>query len=296
MQATLLLLFQRLSSPFLDTLVQAITFFGEETLFIIAVALLLWCFSKQRGFTIFSTLFAALIGMSVLKAIVKYPRPFQVLSEIEGKRLATATGYSFPSGHTTGAAAFYSSVAFVYRKRWLSIVSALLILLVGLSRIYLGVHWPLDVFAGLMLGIVATFTLSTYFHNLYEKKESLIRFSLVAGVVTLALSIVLTVLLLFDAIDAVAYSDPMKLMTLAGTGYLGFAWEQRYMNYTTEGSYLLKLIRLVVGLVILFGIQALKALLGAHLLITLLRYALIGIWVTALYPYVGAKVGLFKKV
>src|SRR5690554_5624105 len=152
MQLSILLFFQNISSPFLDNLAQFITMFGEETLFIVFIVLFLWCFSKKRGFVIFSTLFSALIGMSVLKAVIKYPRPFQVSPEIAAKRLATATGYSFPSGHSTGAASFYSALALSYKKKALSILAALMILLVGLSRLYLGVHWPLDVFGGWTLG------------------------------------------------------------------------------------------------------------------------------------------------
>ena len=114
MQVAIMEFFQRMASPGLDTLVELMTMLGEETVFIIAVALFLWLSSKKRGFVVFSSLFTALIGMSVLKAVVKAPRPFQVLQEIEGKRIATATGYSFPSGHTTGAASFYSALAITF--------------------------------------------------------------------------------------------------------------------------------------------------------------------------------------
>jgi len=184
MQLTIMEFFQRMSSPFLDVLVELMTMLGEETIFILAVAFFLWCASKKKGFAIFSTLFASLIGMSVLKALVKAPRPFQVVAQIEGKRIETATGYSFPSGHTTGAASFYSSLAVTYRKRWLSVVCAVLILMVALSRMYLGVHWPLDVFAGLALGITVTFVAYTWFSNLYDKPEALYTFSLVVGAVS----------------------------------------------------------------------------------------------------------------
>ncbi|MGI6432993.1 MAG: phosphatase PAP2 family protein [Sphaerochaetaceae bacterium] len=290
MQEALLLFFQKLSSPVLDTVVQVLTFFGEETVFILFIAALLWCFSKQKGFAIYSSLFSALIGMSVLKALIKYPRPFQVLGDIEGKRLSTATGYSFPSGHSTGAAAFYSSVSLIYKKRWLSIVSALLIALVGLSRIYLGVHWPLDVFGGLALGIGVSFALSSFFFHLYEQKEKLRSFCFAVGIGSTIVAVGLTLLLILEKADPLGFSDPMKLFALAGGGYLGFAWEQKHINYVTEANLAVKLLRLVFGLAILFFIQSLKSILGAHLAITLIRYYLIGLWVTFLYPLIGSKI------
>ena len=294
MQLSIMEFFQRISSPFLDVLVELMTMLGEETIFILAVAFLLWCTSKKRGFAIFSTLFTSLIGMSVLKAIVKAPRPFQVFAGIEGKRISTATGYSFPSGHTTGAASFYSSLAVTYRKRWLSTICALLILLVALSRIYLGVHWPLDVFAGLALGITVTFATHGWFLNLYDRPQALYAFALTVGSVSAVIAVLLTVLIGMNAIDPVGFTDPMKLFSLAGGGYLGFAWDQRRIRYTTEGSVGIKILRFVIGILVLLVIQALKVVMGDHLAAGLFRYLMTGLWATALYPFLGTKIRIGK--
>lgn len=295
MQTTILLFFQKHATPLWDALAQGITFFGEETLFILLIATLLWAVSKSKGFVMFSTLFSALIGMSVLKAIIRYPRPFTVIESLEGKRLATATGYSFPSGHTTGAASFYSAASLTYKKRVISIVCALLIVLVGLSRLYLGVHWPLDVFGGLVLGITVSIIVHPLVVKVYEDKKLLVRFSLIVGIVASLIAALLALLLATKRADQLAYSDPMKLAALAGGGYLAFAWEQTHLHYSTDGSLVLKIIRTLVGLAVVFGIQSLKSLLGSHEAVTLLRYILIGLWVPALYPYLGMKVGLFTS-
>ncbi|MDD3365916.1 MAG: phosphatase PAP2 family protein [Sphaerochaetaceae bacterium] len=294
MQLTIMEFFQKMSSPFLDKVFEIITMFGEETVFILAVAFFLWCASKKHGFVIFSSLFTSLIGMSALKAIIRAPRPFQVVPEIAGKRIATATGYSFPSGHTTGAASFYSALAVTYRKRWLSIISALLILLVAISRLYLGVHWPLDVFAGLALGITVTFVAYRWFDNLYDKPKNLHNFSLLVGSVSLILALLLVFLIELGIADPIGFSDPMKLFSLAAGGYLGFAWDQRNIQYSTEGTTLLKILRLALGLIILVAIQALKLVLGPHSAVAFFRYALTGVWATALYPFIGTKIRIGK--
>ncbi|MDD3941484.1 MAG: phosphatase PAP2 family protein [Sphaerochaetaceae bacterium] len=290
MQLMIMEFFQRISTPVLDRLVELMTMLGEETVFILAVAYFLWCASKKRGFAIFSTLFTSLIGMSVLKALVKAPRPFQVLDTIEGKRVATATGYSFPSGHTTGAASFYSALAAAYRKQWLSILCALAILLVGISRMYLGVHWPIDVFAGLALGITVTVVLFGWFDRLYDRKEALWRFSVMTGAVSALIAILIAILIASHVADPVAFMDPLKLFALAGGGYLGFAWEERKISYVTDGTVPIKILRYVLGVVVLLGIQGLKAVLGDHLAVTVLRYLLVGLWATALYPYLGSRI------
>ncbi len=290
MQVAIMEFFQSLSSPFLDKLVSLITMFGEESIFIVAICFFLWCHSKERGFTLFSSLFTALLGMGIIKAIVRAPRPFQVLPTVAGKRVQTATGYSFPSGHTTGASSFYSGLALTFRKRWLSIAAAILILLVGLSRLYLGVHWPLDVFGGLALGIGVTFATHFWFKRLYRDEKRFGLFSLILGIIAFVVGLTAAFLIEGGVIDAVAFSDPLKLLSLAAGGYLGFLWEHRKLNYTTDGSIWMKLLRFVLGVIVVVGIQALKAILGGHLAVSFLRYLLVGLWVTALYPLLGSKI------
>jgi undecaprenyl-diphosphatase len=290
MQLTIMEFFQGMASPALDTIVELMTMLGEETVFIVAVALFLWLSSKKQGFVIFSTLFTSLIGMSVLKAVIRAPRPFQVIEEIKGKRVATATGYSFPSGHTTGAASFYSALALTFRKRQVSILCAVAILLVGFSRMYLGVHWPIDVFGGLALGITVTFVTYGWFSRIFDDTERLIRFSTIAGATSAFFAVLLTILIEAGVADPVGFTDPMKLFSLAAGGYLGFAWDQKHIRYTTGGTRGIKVLRLLLGIFVVLVIQALKVVLPDHMASGLFRYVATGLWITALYPYLGTKI------
>jgi undecaprenyl-diphosphatase len=233
--------------------------------------------------------------MGFLKAIVKAPRPFQVIESIEGKRVQTATGYSFPSGHTTGAASFYSSVAATYKKRALSILCALLILLVGLSRMYLGVHWPLDVFGGLALGITGTALLLPLFSRLYENEDLLVSFTMITGFISIFIALVLVVTMEIGVSDIVAYEDVMKLLSLLGCGYVGFSFAQSTLFYEVKAKRSLKWIRYIIGILVIAGIQGMKLILPDMLLITFFRYSIIGLWITFLFPYVGMKLSLFAK-
>ncbi len=295
MQIAVMKFFQSLSSPFLDILMNGMTMLGEETIFIIIITFLVWNSSKKRGFAIFSSLAVSLLAMGFIKAIVRAPRPFQVLQEIEGKRLQTATGYSFPSGHTTGAAAFYSAVSVTYRKRLLSILCAAAILLVGLSRMYLGVHWPIDVFAGLALGITGSTLLLPRFERMWENKVQLKRFTLFSGTIFVGLAFILMILLESDLADAVGFTDVMKLLILTGSGYLGFYLSQKNVPYSTDGSRGKKWGRFAIGIIVLLAIQGVKAILPDTALFGLMRYLLTGIWITYLFPLIGVKTGLFEK-
>lgn len=295
MQTTIILFFHSIATPFLDSIAEFFTFFGEETVFILVIAYILWCGSKKIGFAIYSTLLISLGTMSVLKAIFRAPRPFQVLTEIEGKRLATATGYSFPSGHATGAASFYSSVAVSFKKRWLSIICAILILMVAITRMYLGVHWPLDAVTGLVLGVTVTFIAHEALLRLYDNPTKLVGFAWIIGIVGTVGAIILTFLISAGLADPVGFTDPVKLLSLAGGGYIGFAIDQTKIHYSVTGSRKAKIIRYVVGVVILLVIQGSKVVLPEHLFFSFLRYMVTGFWATGLYPLVGMRIKLGKN-
>ncbi|AEV28972.1 membrane-associated phospholipid phosphatase [Sphaerochaeta pleomorpha str. Grapes] len=289
MQETILLFFQNIANPFLDSFANICSALGEQTFVIAFIVAILWCFDKKKGFVICSSMLFSVTSMGILKAIVRAPRPFTVLPSIAGKRLATATGYSFPSGHTTTAASFYSALAVAYKKRTLSIISAIMIILVGTSRLYLGVHWPIDVFGGLVLGVSISLLASSKLSKLYEDKKKRYRFSLTLGSIVLVAGSILAILLQAGLVDEVAFSDLMKTLVLSGGGYLGFALEAKKVNYSTEGTAGRKIIRFLAGLAGVLAIMALKLIIPSSLyfLGSMLRYALIGFWATGLYPLIG---------
>ncbi|MGE4526682.1 MAG: phosphatase PAP2 family protein, partial [Sphaerochaeta sp.] len=168
MQESIMLFFLNIANPTLDFLANIASAVGEQTFVIAVILYIFYNYDKKKGFGLFTSVLFAVLGMGILKAIVRAPRPFQVLESIGGKRLETATGYSFPSGHTTTGSAFYTALALTFKKRSVSIFCAVMMVLVGLSRLYLGVHWPIDVFAGLLLGVTVSFVVSRYLNALYD--------------------------------------------------------------------------------------------------------------------------------
>lgn len=289
MQESILLFFQDHATPFLDFAANICSAIGEQTIVIAIIVAILWCYDKRKGFAICSAMLISVTTMGVLKSIVRSPRPFAALPSISGKRLATATGYSFPSGHTTTAASFYASLALSFRKRWLSVLCAVIIALVGISRVYLGVHWPVDVFGGWVLGISVSMLSYGRLSELYGESGKRYRFSLVLGSVAFACTIVMALLLHFSAVDEVAFGDLMKTLALSGGGYLGFALEAKRVNYSAEGTLAKKIARFLVGLAGILAIMALKPVFepSAYYLGAFARYALVGFWATGLYPLIG---------
>lgn len=146
-------------TPELDRVMYAASYLGAgRTIVILLAAAVLVALLARRWLAALLFLLApaaAELFMALLKLLVHRPRP-----PLEDARIVTG-GFSFPSGHATLAATFYGTLAFLLIRRvraeWLKaligIIAALVVLAVGVSRVYLGVHYPTDVLAGWALGV-----------------------------------------------------------------------------------------------------------------------------------------------
>ena len=148
-------------NPVLDAVMSGVTYFGSEIAFMAAALLLFWCIDKRQGYYVFLVGAVGTICNQFLKLAFRIPRPwvldpdFQI---VEAAR-ADATGYSFPSGHTQNVVGTTASLFACRKEKWVRVVCVILMLLVPFSRMYLGVHTPLDVGVsfGLALARAAAF-------------------------------------------------------------------------------------------------------------------------------------------
>ena len=132
---------------------------GGEILFMAIVIALFWCMDKRKGYYLMTVGFFGIVANQFLKLVFRVSRPWirdPEFTIVEGAR-AGATGYSFPSGHTQNAAAVLGCPARMARKKGLKITLWVLYALVGISRMYLGVHTPYDVGVGVVMGLVLVF-------------------------------------------------------------------------------------------------------------------------------------------
>ena len=297
-QKQILLFLSGTHSSFQNILAQAFTIFAEEYLLIAISLFVYWCISKKKGFITAFSLLSAMNVMGVAKAIVRFPRPWTVIEGLDVVRQNTATGYSFPSGHTTCAASAYTSLAVTFKKRWLSISCAALIVLVGLSRMYLCVHWPMDVAGGLLIGCGVSFLMASWLDRLFDDKARSVRIAVIIGIVFTAGMLLLSILLLLEKIDATAFEDLNITFAMFGGLGFGFALERtKYDFEIEEGSWGRKVIRFLVGMLgVLVLMVACKALLKAigiyNPLTRAIRYLLVGFW-GGCYPIIGKKLKMF---
>ena len=144
-----------LISDFVTPIAKFITNFGGAIfLIVLTIVLFIVIKNKKIGVSIFSNLVIVTILNQLLKGILQRPRPTEY-------RIIEETGYSFPSGHSMISMAFYGYLIYLIYKyvknkyiKWISIVVlSLLICTIGISRIYLGVHYTSDVLGGFLISI-----------------------------------------------------------------------------------------------------------------------------------------------
>ncbi|MBQ1264784.1 MAG: phosphatase PAP2 family protein, partial [Oscillospiraceae bacterium] len=136
-----------LRTPALDSFFSALTHLGGETIFMVLAIAIFWCLSKRCGYFILVTCFFGTVFNQFLKIACRVPRPWVLdgtFPIVEAAR-ADAGGYSFPSGHTQNAVGTFGALYLYNKNRTLRIICAALVVLVPFSRMYLGVHTPLDV-------------------------------------------------------------------------------------------------------------------------------------------------------
>ena len=150
-----LYLLEKIRVPGLNELMLTITHLGEETAFLVLALIVFWCVDKYRGYFVLGVGLMGTVLSQFMKLLFRIPRPwvldenFSILEEAR----AEAGGYSFPSGHTQSAVGTFGAIAASTRRKTVGIVCILLAVLVGFSRMYVGVHTPADVLVGALLSV-----------------------------------------------------------------------------------------------------------------------------------------------
>ncbi len=275
-------LLQNFATPWLDKLFLLITNIGSEKVYI-CLLLVTYLAIDSRIAQRLGVYF--LLGYYLnfhLKALFSTPRPFEIdESVLRGEAGETALGGGFPSGHAQASMTFWGLIAFSFQKRWLYLLCALIIVLISLSRIYLGVHFPIDVLGGLFIGgiIVALgLSLNPYLNNFTIKPMLL--------------------LLIGIAIPFLLH----LLLPVTGSGQIlgslaAFITGPSILKHRTDGAIVPRFITALLGIVLVFGV-----LIGSSLLVPenikdntifgFFRYFIIGYVGILFTPWLAKRFGL----
>lgn len=289
---------ESIRTPWLDTVMAAITHLGEETVFMVAALFVFWCVSKRHGYYLLAIGFAGTVLNQFLKLLFRIPRPWVLDSNftiVESAR-AQATGYSFPSGHSQNAIGTFGGIARFTRRKWVRVAAIVAAVLVPLSRMYLGVHTPLDVGVAAVIAVALVFAL----YPLMERSDS--RHDVMGAVLAVMLALAVGYLLFvslypFPAdVDAAnlasGVENAWKLLGATVGMLVGWWLDVRFIHFDTRAVWYVQLIKLVGGLALLLGIRAaLKAPLAAALGAGAggaVRYGVMVLFAAAVWPMVFA--------
>ncbi|HWR12925.1 MAG TPA: phosphatase PAP2 family protein [Rectinemataceae bacterium] len=255
---------------------QVITFFGSEFFALAALPLIYWCVDRRKGARIgIVVLFSAFLNLWC-KIIFKQPRPYDFDSSVG---LIRENTFGLPSGHAQMSITFWGVMLTILSRALGVVLLIAMPLIVGLSRLYLGVHFPTDLLGGWILGGIVL----GLFYGFGARIEGILsRLNLRQRLIAVsAVSLLMNLLMPSDTLLSGAFFGSAA----------GFALASKNLRFNAGGELSKRIIRYVagiVGLVILY--TGPKLMVGESLgsqqpLIRFLRYGIIGFWVAYGAPW-----------
>ncbi|MBD3157335.1 MAG: phosphatase PAP2 family protein [Candidatus Lokiarchaeota archaeon] len=276
--------------PWAGSFFRAITELGSEAFYIAFILIVYWVYDKRTAIRTAFVLLASLLLNYWLKVLIQNPRPDP--SNWYGDY--EASNYSTPSGHAQNSASFFGWIAAEARTSWIHILSLVLIVLIGVSRVYLGVHYLTDVVLGWAVGlfVVVLVLLSENWIRKQISKVSEWRFYAGLFVFGLAATIVSTYLL---------PSAPSDNFGALGGLVMGVAialpLEKEYIGFECsipENAKWKSVVRVLIGLtLVMVSLIGLGVILPSEIVwLRALRYCIVVIIGVFVWPYIFDKLSL----
>ena len=140
---------QTIKGPLLTLVMQILTQAGSKYFYLLILTILFWCVDARFGIRFGLVFLFSAFTNSWLKEAFAIPRPFVLDPSVQ---LAHESTFALPSGHAQNSAAFWGLLAVRFRSPWGLVLAIVLPLIIGFTRVYLGVHYPTDLFLGWLLG------------------------------------------------------------------------------------------------------------------------------------------------
>ena len=280
---------QSIRFPLLDAFFKTITLLGNKEFYLIFFPILFWSLDIKLGYRLgLIFLFSAYLNQS-LKELFAQPRPVDLKT---GLNLIEAGGYGLPSGHAQMAMVIWGGLALIVKRSWFRLLASLLILLIGFSRIYLGIHFPTDVFGGWLLGALILAAVL-----LLRRSIDAIKLN--------TLSIVISINLITVVVMVFQHNEVITSLMAAFWGFtLGcLLWCRSICSFNpATAAVRKKLLRLPLGLVLLFILYILLKLIfpaeGSpfYSLFRFLRYGILGFWISFGAPFLFKALHLHEEL
>lgn len=312
----LIVMFQQLS-PALDGIMEFFTFFGKVEFYMIFIPLIYWTINKRWGLRAFLILlFTDFIGVA-FKLYLHQPRPYWVSDKVKLLQSTGEYSYGIISTHASNPPAVLGYLALKIRKQWMWIIAILAPLLISFSRMYLAVHFPHDILAGWILGLLVLYIFVRTEDGIAARLAKKSVGYLVGAAFAVSMILVVVSLLISAAIAGsqdpasyAAYSEEARsinhFFTIAGAVFgsmTGWVMMKQKASFSVEGSIIQKVLRYLLGMVglvvVLYGLDfAFDAIEAGDIVAYVLRYvrySLTTFWAMFGAPWVFLKLNLAEK-
>lgn len=318
-----LILFLQGLGGWLSGPMKALSFLGTEQFFLLLMPILYWCIDPAVGMRVGALLLFSGSINEFFKLAFHAPRPYWYSTQV--RAFSTESSFGIPSGHAQNAVSVWGGLAATIRRKWAWVVAILLMVLIGLSRLYLGVHFPSDVLVGWVIGTLFLWVflkleepikawgrkLSLAYQILVVFGVSVILILVVVGVKLSLAGWVLPAEWVQNAAAADPKAAPIDPLAVSGafsqTGALfglclGAILLHHSGGYNAKGELWQQAIKFVIGVIgVLIFWMGLDQVFPAGegflpLLLRYLRYGLVGFWAAYLAPWIFIKLKLASQI
>ena len=301
---SILYFLESIRNPFLDTLVSIITLLGEDTFFMAIALVFFWCIDKYEGYYMLSVGFIGTMVNQFLKMSFRIPRPWvkdPSFTIVETSHEA-ASGYSCPSGHTQSAVVVVGSVMRFNKDVILRIICGVLCALVAFSRLYLGVHTPLDVGVSIVIAFILILVLYPFFVRCRSSPKAM--YPLLLFMTVISLTFTLYVMLHNFPSEVYNQENIANLLSARKNAFtllgciLGldviYPLDIKFINFSTKAVWYKQVIKVIGGIALVLAVKELlraplEALLVNEYAARSVRYFLIVLVAGALWPFIFSK-------
>ena len=299
-------------SPSLDVFMKFFTFIGRIEFYLLIIPLIYWTMDRRLGMrALLALILTDVLGMA-FKLLFHQPRPYWVGGV---KQMAEETSYGIPSTHASDSLAVGGYLAYRVKKNWFWVAMFTVLFLIGLSRLYLGAHFPHDVLFGWLIGGFVLWGFMKFADGVATWAKSLTLSAQVAAGFGFSVIVILIGwlirLLISGTVDPATWSSYATeartispFFTLSGALFgsvAGYAMMRQYTRFRTLGTLVIRILRYLVGIVgvvlIYFGLDVVFGLIATDesvlgYVLRYIRYGAATFWMTVGAPFVFLKIKL----